>query len=101
MMIKEMLADAWPVIEKVAPALANALGGPLVGSAVTALGFLAKKLNTNGWESMIQAITNDPDAETKLQEIDSDFSNEMTKAAVVSLGKLASLKANLELTWKD
>ena len=100
-MIKEMLADAWPVIEKVAPVLAQALGGPLVGSAVTALGFLAKKLNTNGWESMIQAITNDPDAENKLQEIDGEFAQSLSQAAVVSIGKLASLKANVELTWKD
>ena len=100
-MIKEMLADAWPVIEKVAPVLAQALGGPIIGSAVTALGILARKFNATNWETMLQAITSDPDAESKLQEIDGEFAQSLSQAAVVSIGKLASLKANVELTWKD
>ncbi len=99
-MFKELLVDAWPVIEKVAPAIATAIGGPLVGSAATAVTFLAKKFNVNDIALIASNILNDPQAEEKLAEANLDFSDEMTKAAVKSLGKLSSLKANLELTWQ-
>lgn len=100
-MIKEMLADAWPIIEKVAPALAQAIGGPVLGSAVTAFGWLAKKFEANELSALVDRIVNDPDSESKLQQIDLDFSDEMTKAAVRSVGKLASLKANVEIAWRE
>ncbi len=100
-MIKEILSEAWPVIEKVAPVVAQALAGPLAGSAITALGLLAKKFDANDIVKLISNINSDPDAEAKLQEIDVDFSNEMTRAAVKSVGQLQNLKANIELNWKD
>lgn len=100
-MFKELLADAWPIIEKVAPAIASALGGPALGAGITALSMMGKKFNTTDFTHIAQQILSDDNAESKLQEADLDFSDEMTKAAVKSLGKLSSLKANIELTWQQ
>lgn len=101
MNFKSILEDAWPIIEKVAPAIAGAIGGPAAGAAVTAMVTLSKKFGVEDYKQLANTIISDPDAETKLQEIDLDFSDEMTKAAVKSVGKLESIKLNLEVHWRD
>jgi hypothetical protein len=100
-MFKELLADAWPIVEKVAPIIASAVGGPLVGSAATAITLLAKKFNIHDLTQIAAGILNDPQAEEKLAEANLDFSDEMTKAAVKSLSKLASAEIHVKLAWQN
>ena len=100
-MFKELLADAWPIVQKIAPAIAAALGGPSAGLALTALLAIGKKFDVQDITQLAQHILSDTNAESKLQEADLDFSDEITKAAVKSISKLQSLKANIELTWQS
>jgi len=81
-MFKEILGDAFPVIEKAAPVLATILGSPASGViANAALKAVAKKFDIEDLvtDALPKAITTDPDAETKLSEVEksaSDFFKE-------------------------
>ncbi len=78
-MFKEILGDAFPIIEKAAPILAGILGSPVSGVvANVALKAVAKKFGIDDLAAndLPAAITNDPEAEHKLCQLEqmvSDF----------------------------
>jgi hypothetical protein len=72
-MFKEILGEAFPVIEKAAPVLATILGSPVSGIvANVALKAVAKKFDIEDLSSdaLPKAITNDPEAESKLSQVE-------------------------------
>lgn len=72
-MFKEILGDAFPIIEKFAPILASVLGSPASGFiANVALKAVAKKFDIHDLvsDALPKAITSDPDAEHKLCQLE-------------------------------
>jgi hypothetical protein len=66
-----MMNDLLNMLKGIAPALATAVAGPLGGAAVSAI---AAKLGvTDSVESVARAITSDPAAAAKLQELELEY----------------------------
>ena len=58
------------MVKSFAPGIATVLGGPLAGMAVTAL---SKQLGVEDQvDAVMQAITNDPEAEAKIKQLEHD-----------------------------
>lgn len=58
------------IVKSFAPGIATVLGGPLAGMAVTAL---SKQLGVEDQvDAVMQAITNDPEAEAKIKQLEHD-----------------------------
>ena len=81
------------ILKGVAPAIATALGGPLVGAAVK---FLAGKLGTNETsEAIEQAIADMTPADMiRMKELDNQFKIEMAKNGIQI--DLAQISVNVE-----
>lgn len=75
-MFKEILGDAFPLIEKFAPVIGNALGSPLGGAAVGYLiNILANKfgIDASDIKNLAPAILGDEEAEDKLADLEYTF----------------------------
>ena len=62
-MFKELLTDAWPIIEKTAPIVAAALGGPYAGTATLVFNLLSKNFLAERrriFQSLVKNIMDDP-----------------------------------------
>ncbi|HEX4372000.1 MAG TPA: hypothetical protein VHZ50_01725 [Puia sp.] len=76
-MIKEIVQEIFPLVEKTAPAIARALGLNAVGGiAPWALYFLSKAFGVrmNEVSQLPSAIINDPESDLKLQHLEESFS---------------------------
>lgn len=76
---KEAFVDILPVIEKAAPIIATAIGSPMAGTASVALSVLAKVFSQQQWDipGIVHAVTNDPEAESKLRSAQPMFQQHM------------------------
>jgi hypothetical protein len=77
-MFKEILGEAFPIVQRVAPIIATALGSPIAGSATMfGLNLLASAfgVNPSNIKSLENAIVTDPDAESRLGDLESQFSD--------------------------
>lgn len=100
MNIKELLKDSFPVIEKFAPTVAGALGGPIgvaVGFIVPALA-KAFGADPTDFNDISDKIINDPNVSEKLQHV--EHNHDLLCKLMSKSANLANLKLNLEATWK-
>jgi len=83
-------SDLLPVVERVAPLLGSLLGSPLAGAAVA---LIAQKFNIDpsNLEEVRNLLTANPDAETKLKEIESD-----NKVALLHMAELPYVDSLLD-----
>ena len=101
MMFKELLGDAFPIIQRIAPAIASALGSPIAGGATlaavnllsNAFGISPEKVGNLG-----DAISNDPKAEITLAALESNFSS-FFKANNLNIKMPATVEINIKLAW--
>lgn len=96
-MFKELLKDAWPLIEKGAPILAGALGSPVAGiGASLAINMLGSAfgVNPNNIDELKNAIINHPLSNDLLADVENGFS--------VFFKNRLPLKAeiNVKLEWE-
>lgn len=100
-MFKEILGDAFPVIEKFAPLIASAIGTPAAGSA-TLLGMhlLASAFNINpaNTQNFGHEIVNNPDAQNILQTLESQYGDTF-RTALAKMPMPSNLEINLKVTW--
>lgn len=76
-MFKEILGDAFPLIEKLAPAFASALTSPMGGAiTLTAINLLSNAFGLNPKEvkKLGETIVNDPDSDSILENLEETFS---------------------------
>jgi hypothetical protein len=94
---KEAFAELLPVIEKAAPMIASALGGPLAGTASVAVSALAKVYGSlpSDIPSLIKDIKNDSDSDTKLKNAQSLFQQSMFE----SYAGLLPRKLTIVIDW--
>jgi hypothetical protein len=101
-MFKELLADVFPVIEKAAPIIAQALGGPFVGTAITAFNLLSKVFGSSTYDIplLVKNIMEDPESHQKLLQIQSDFPAAMKEMFIKSLKLPIEAEINIRLVWE-
>lgn len=98
-MFKEFLGEALPIIEKAAPLIAHAVIGPYAGTAVMALSLVAKAFGVENFDlkSVVEAINNDPEAESKLSGLQTVFGEQMKSEWIKLLPSSAEL--NIKMQW--
>jgi hypothetical protein len=75
-MFKEILGNAFPIIEKVAPVIASALGSPFNGAAAMfGINLLAHAfgINPSNVNELSDAILSHPDSHDKLSRLEDCF----------------------------
>jgi hypothetical protein len=100
MMFKEIFAEAFPVIEKLAPSIAGAIGSP-VASAATMFGInlLGNALNVNpvNVRDVAQAVLTDPDAQGKISDLETMFAQWFKGHQCFKMPAKAEI--NVKLEW--
>lgn len=97
---KELLSDAFPIIQKFAPAIAGAIGGP----TGFALGYLVPILanafgaHPNNMKEIIANIINDPLAANKLGEIEREHGDWLC-TVTDNIDRLITAEINIKLEW--
>lgn len=100
-MFKEILGESWPVLQKVAPVIASAIGTPAAGSAaIVGMNLLANALGINpaNINQIGPAILSHPDSNEVLSSLESRFS-EWFKSYVPTLRMPTSLEINIKMTF--
>jgi hypothetical protein len=100
-MFKDILAEVFPIIQKVAPTFATALGSPGAGLATTfALSMLAKEFGVNPGDvhQLVTCISGDPDCNSKLSNIESEFSG-WIKNSGLQITPPSKIEMSLKLEW--
>jgi len=100
-MFKQILGEAFPVLEKVAPLIASVVGTPAAGSAaVVGMNLLSNALGLNpaNVEQVGPAILANPDANNILASLEDKFSV-WFKNAVPQMKELSSMEINIKMTW--
>lgn len=101
MKIKELFADALPIITKFAPSIGAAIGGP-VGAAT---GFVVPLLATafgvhpSDIGGLTQKILDDPDSQGKLEQIEEEHGDWVCRL-MDSVNNLSHAEVNIKLDWK-
>lgn len=101
-MFKELLADAFPVIEKFAPAFASAISGPMVGLASKfALDLIANAFGIPPADlpALSNAIISDPKAPDCLSELEAKFGDWFKLFKNARMPSKAEF--NVKLEWND
>ena len=100
-MFKEILGEAFPVLQKIAPVIANAVGTPTAGSAaIIGMNLLANALDLNpaNLNQIGPAILANPDANNILASLEDRFAG-WFKSYVPTLKMPISLEINVKMTW--
>ena len=103
-MFKELLGEAFPIIEKVAPLVASLVGSPIAGIASTvAISALGKAFGVSSSDvaQISQAITADPDGcSGKLANLESQFA-EWFQNGATSLKMPSAVEVNVKMNWNN
>lgn len=102
-MFKDILGDAFPVIEKVAPAIASAIASPAAGVVTTfAITLLAHAfgLTPDGVKKLGAAIMDSPDANDRLSGLEETFSN-WFKNILPTMRFPSKAEINVKLEWNN
>ncbi len=100
-MFKDILGEAYPIIEKVAPVIATAIVSPLAGSAtLAAINLIASAfgISPEKMDQLSDAIIKDPKAEMTLASLESNFSA-WFKAHNFPIKLPSSIEINIKLAW--
>ena len=101
MNMKELFSDALPIINKFAPTIGTALGGPFGFAAGYLIPVLAKAFDAHptNLAGLAHAIINDPNTEDKLKEIEHEHCDWLC-TTLDSVSNLASAEINIKLNWQ-
>ncbi len=101
MNFKDLLSDALPVISKFAPSIAGAIGGPVGVAAGYVVPLLANAFGVHPSDTagLAQKILHDSESQGKLEQLEIEHGDQVC-GLMNSIDNLASLKLNIELTWK-
>jgi len=100
-MFKEILADAFPIIEKFAPIVATALGCPIPAIASVALNLVSSAFECQKKDlpSLIQTIIADPNAEAKLTQVAGSLPN-ISEQSISNMIRLPTdFEINVKIHW--
>lgn len=102
MKVKELIADALPIISTFAPTFARVLGGPvgLVFGIALPLVANAFGVKMDNLEALSKTIMNDPDAKNKLQLCELNHAD-LLGTLIDSINSLSSAEINVKLNWKN
>lgn len=100
-MFKEILGEAFPIIQKVAPVIAGAVGSPVAGAAAmlgvnlvaNAFGISNRDIHKLG-----DAILSNPDADNRLTELEGSFGH-MLKTYPQDIN-LSGIEGTFKVTFK-
>lgn len=101
MKLKELLGEAFPIIAKFAPTIAGALGGQMGFAAGYIIPILANAFDAHPTDlkSLISNIVNDPNTQTKLQNIEDEHCDWLC-TTLDSIGNLSEAEINIKLKWQ-
>ena len=102
-MFKEILGDAFPIIKEFAPAIASAIGSPISGIATMfGINLLGNAFGISPAEvsKLGAAIVENPEAQTKLQQIQDSFSEWFTNHAE-QFKMPSSVEVNIKMNWNN
>lgn len=102
MNFKESFSEVLPLIERAAPTLAGAIGGPIGAAAGYVIPILASVFSPNSGSisDIVNQIKGDPDATIKLNALEQnhgDWINSLMK----DVNKLATAEINIKLAWQQ
>lgn len=102
MNIKELFNDVLPVLEKFAPSIGAAIGGPFALAAGYAVPLLASAFDTHpsNIKQIVEKIIQDPDAaKMKLENMENEYGDWIT-SLMRSVNNLLKAEVNVRLEWK-
>lgn len=108
MSLSEIQKSILPLIEKSAPVIASAIGGPIGSAAGWAIALLAHAFNSDPTDisGLAEKMTSDTDLQSKLADLDSKHGDWLANvfSDIASNPKIrmpASAEINLKLNWND
>jgi hypothetical protein len=101
MMFKELFIDVFPIIEKVAPIVATALGGPYAATASIAINLLSKAFGSSEHDipSLVKNIIDDPDSHKKLLDVQSMLTDSHKELLIDKLKMPNEIEITLKAKW--
>lgn len=101
MTIKEVFQDVLPIIQRVAPSVASALGGPFTLAANYILPILSSAFGVNTQEpkDVVQAILSHDGYENTLAKVEEDHCDVLC-GLMNSVNHLTQAEINIKLSWK-
>lgn len=102
MKFKELFSDALPLIQKFAPTIGAAIGGPMGLATGYVIPILANAFGSkpNDFKDLVKNILNDSHAQEKLESIEHEH-GDWVCTLMDSVNNLSSMKINIELTWQS
>lgn len=102
MILGEIFTEAMPIIEKFAPSLGAAIGGPFGHAAGSIIPWLAKAFESDPTDlkQLVANILKDPDAETKLNKIET-LHGPWLKHLIDKANNLSKAEINIKLEWQN
>lgn len=100
MKLKDVLADALPVIAHYAPTLAAAFSNPLGTACGYVVPLLASAFGsgTSNLSGLVKNILNDPKAESKLAQLETDH-KDILNQLMQDVNDLTSAEISIKLNW--
>ena len=98
--LREIFADSLPIIEKFAPTIGAAIGGPVGMASGYIIPFLASafKVDPTNLGALSTAIATNSDPQSVLSELE-NLHGSWLKSIATNMPNLASAEINLKLQW--
>ena len=102
MKLTELFSDVLPLIQKVAPTIGAAIGGPIGLAAGYVIPVLANAFDAHptNVKQLVSNILADPNAQSKLQDIESEHANWLS-SLMDSVNNLSHAEVNIKLDWQS
>lgn len=102
MKIKEAFIDALPIIEKFAPSVGAAIGGPLGFASGYIIPILASAFDAKPTDikQLVSNIITDPRMQSKLESIEQDHGDWLS-SLTDNLDRLVTAEFNVKLAWAE
>ena len=102
MNLKGILADAWPLVETIAPSIAGVIGGPMGLASGLALSILSAAFGTHpkDFKTLATTILTDPDVKAKLMAAEADHGGWL-KGFVEDIKTPSHVEVNIKMDWDN
>ena len=101
-MFKEILGEAFPIIEKVAPVIASVIGSPVAGAAtMIGLNILGNAFDVDPGDikKLSDVIVSNPHAPDRIASLESQFS-EFLQNNISKIPLPAKINVNFTIEWQ-
>ena len=101
MRLKPIFQEVLPIIQRVAPSVAAALGGPITMAAEYILPILTQAFGINSGDphDVVQAILSHDGSENTLAKVEEEHSDVLC-GLMNSMNHLSQAEINIKLSWK-